>query len=251
VGCELPTSSPPGHQLPHHSLFPSTLSPFLSSSYKRPLPQLLCFDTLTNARGGIPPRTLLSRIKMTQKQANSNSTNDPSRCQHLFVNGTRCRLLVPNADSLFCPLHAKLPEHEHELADLSPILTRDCRSFQTAQGINHSISELYLLLAQNRISSRRDSRLHCEFAPPHAPRYRRRSRSRNHPQQPRSRFPRARTRPNEKTVMTNTANAGAKGNRWGERQEKNDGPDSIFGDPPTGDSPEKRKSSPWVPSVES
>lgn len=92
---------------------------------------------------------------MTQKYANSNSTNESPRCQHLFVNGTRCRLLVPNADALFCPLHAKRPDQEHELADLSAILTRDCRDFQTAQGINHSISELYLLLAQNRISSRR------------------------------------------------------------------------------------------------
>lgn len=103
---------------------------------------------------------------MTQKTANSCSTvdpdrvgitpkNDPSRCQHLFVNGTRCRLLVPNADSLFCPRHARLPEHEHELADLSASLIADLTDFKSALPINEFLSRLLRYQTSGRIAPRR------------------------------------------------------------------------------------------------
>jgi hypothetical protein len=101
---------------------------------------------------------------MTQKTANSCSTvdrfavtpkNDPSRCQHLFVNGTRCRLLVPHADSLFCPRHARLPEHEHELADLSASLIADLTDFKSALPINEFLSRLLHHQAEDRITPRR------------------------------------------------------------------------------------------------
>ncbi len=92
---------------------------------------------------------------MNQKHANSNSTNDSSRCQHLFINGTRCRLLVPNSDSVFCPRHAKLPEHEHELADLSATLMTGLTDFKSALPINDFLSRLLHLQAEDRISPRR------------------------------------------------------------------------------------------------
>ena len=92
---------------------------------------------------------------MNQKHANSNSINDSSRCEHRFINGTRCRLLVPNAESLFCRNHAQLPEHEHAPVDLSATLTAGLTEFKSAVPINEFLSRLLLLQAEDRISPRR------------------------------------------------------------------------------------------------
>ena len=100
---------------------------------------------------------------MNQKHANSNSTNVSSlphvspegRCHHRFINGTRCRLLVPNAESLFCRTHAHLPEHEHAPVDLSATLTAGLTEFKSAVPINEFLSRLLLLEAEGRISPRR------------------------------------------------------------------------------------------------
>ena len=100
---------------------------------------------------------------MNQKHANSNSTNVSSlphvspegRCHHRFINGTRCRLLVPNAESLFCRTHAHLPEHEHAPVDLSATLTAGLTEFKSAVPINEFLSRLLLLEAEDRISPRR------------------------------------------------------------------------------------------------
>jgi len=92
---------------------------------------------------------------MNQKHANSNSDNSSARCQHLFVNGTRCRLLVPNADSLFCPRHAKLPQHEQELSDLSSTLMADLTDFKSALPINEFLSRLLRYQTSGRVAPRR------------------------------------------------------------------------------------------------
>jgi len=105
--------------------------------------------------GGCTPRILESRIKMNQKQANSSSINDSSRCEHRFINGTRCRLLVPNAESLFCRNHAQLPEHDHAPVNLSAYLTAGLTEFKSAVPINEFLSRLLHLQAEDRIPPRR------------------------------------------------------------------------------------------------
>jgi hypothetical protein len=92
---------------------------------------------------------------MTPKHTNSNSINDSSRCEHRFINGTRCRLLVPNTESLFCRNHAQLPEHEHAPVDLSATLTAGLTEFKSAIPINDFLSRLLHLQAEDRIPPRR------------------------------------------------------------------------------------------------
>jgi len=111
---------------------------------------------------------------MNQKDANSNSTNDSSvprvspegRCHHRFINGTRCRLLVPNAESLFCRTHAQLSEHEHAPVDLSATLTAGLTEFKSAVPINDFLSRLLLLQAEDRISLRRAAVMASAPSPP-------------------------------------------------------------------------------------
>ena len=76
------------------------------------------------------------------------------RCAYRTAGGRQCRLPASDAHSGLCPQHRatqqQLQEEDHFL-----YLTRNNQNFQTAQGINHSLGNLYALLAQNLISPRR------------------------------------------------------------------------------------------------
>jgi hypothetical protein len=76
------------------------------------------------------------------------------RCAHRSAGGRRCRLSVSDPRSVFCSQH-RSEQLEEEAADHFSYLSRNFQCFQTAQGINHSLHNLYELLAQNRISPRR------------------------------------------------------------------------------------------------
>ena len=76
------------------------------------------------------------------------------RCAHRSSGGRRCRLNVSNPRSVFCSQHLT-EQREEEAADHYSDLSLNCQDFQTAQGINHALHNLYALLAQNRISPRR------------------------------------------------------------------------------------------------
>ena len=76
------------------------------------------------------------------------------RCTHHDPSGRQCRSLASGACSTLCARHHA--SHEQELAaDHYQHLTTEFQFFQTAQGVNHSLMNLYQLLAQNRISPRR------------------------------------------------------------------------------------------------
>jgi hypothetical protein len=64
-------------------------------------------------------------------------------------------LPILDPSSSFCFRHAIHNKKVQDDADLVSELTSSCDSFESAVGINHSLRDLYILLAQNRISPRR------------------------------------------------------------------------------------------------
>lgn len=76
------------------------------------------------------------------------------RCAHRTAGGRQCRLLASDAHSGLCPQHLAAQKQKQE-DDHFQYLIRNYQYFQTAQGINHSLGNLYELLAQNLISPRR------------------------------------------------------------------------------------------------
>src|SRR6266568_8298341 len=83
------------------------------------------------------------------------TTNPVSlRCIHRTPAGRQCRHFAADAHSALCPQH-RAEQNQVQAADHYLHLTRRFHDFQTAQGINHSLHNLYELLAQNRISPRR------------------------------------------------------------------------------------------------
>ena len=76
------------------------------------------------------------------------------RCIHRTPAGRQCRRFAADAHSALCPQH-RAEQNQVQAADHYLHLTRRFHDFQTAQGINHSLHNLYELLAQNRISTRR------------------------------------------------------------------------------------------------
>ena len=88
------------------------------------------------------------------KPQTANSVVQSARCSHRDPKGRQCRTLALDRRSGLCPRH--LAEQQRELAaDHFQHLTTRCQFFQTAQGINYSLLNLYQLLAQNRITPRR------------------------------------------------------------------------------------------------
>jgi len=75
------------------------------------------------------------------------------RCAYRTSDGRQCRLSVTDAHSGLCPQH-RAAQIQTEAADHYKHLTTSFQCFQTAQGVNFSLMNLYQLLAQNRISPR-------------------------------------------------------------------------------------------------
>jgi hypothetical protein len=97
---------------------------------------------------------LLPLYEDQMKPQTANSVVQSARCSHRDPKGRQCRTLALDRRSGLCPRH--LAEQQRELAaDHFQHLTTRCQFFQTAQGINYSLLNLYQLLAQNRISPRR------------------------------------------------------------------------------------------------
>ncbi len=81
--------------------------------------------------------------------------SDPfSRCRHTYVNGRRCRLPLPDRDSVFCTRHANLPQKQTDTEDTASLVA-GLTEFTSAEPVNEFLSRLLLLLGQNRISPRR------------------------------------------------------------------------------------------------
>jgi hypothetical protein len=88
------------------------------------------------------------------KPPTAHSVVPSARCAHRTPSGRLCRLPASDARSGLCSRH-RAEQKQIEASDYYNHLTRNFHDFQTAQGINHSLHNLYELLAQNRISARR------------------------------------------------------------------------------------------------
>ena len=91
---------------------------------------------------------------MTRQSAKPSFINQSARCIHLFPNGRRCRLYA-TANPNFCPAHAPLPANQPDAAEIASTLTINLDDFTSAAQINDFLSRLLLLLAQDKISTRR------------------------------------------------------------------------------------------------
>lgn len=92
---------------------------------------------------------------MNAKSTKSNRINTVNRCQHNFDNGTRCRLPIADPTHNLCPRHASLHSEPPKVADLRSILAGKVTEFEDAQEVNKFLSNLLILLSEDRISPRR------------------------------------------------------------------------------------------------
>jgi hypothetical protein len=95
------------------------------------------------------------KSKMTQSSSQPSFINNSARCTHRFPNGRRCRLSPTSANPNFCPAHAPLAVNQPDSAEIASTLTANLDDFTSAAQINDFLSRLLLLLAQDKISTRR------------------------------------------------------------------------------------------------
>jgi hypothetical protein len=78
-----------------------------------------------------------------------------NRCSHQTPTGRRCRLIAANSASGLCPRHASRASISPASEDLSASFPAGLDEFMSAVQINAFLSQLALLLVQDRISPRR------------------------------------------------------------------------------------------------
>jgi hypothetical protein len=129
--------------------------PFVPSTYKSLFPQLFCFLIYTKPPGVEPHFTFKGNQTMIQQFAKSSSINDSARCNYRYANGMRCRLLGFGSQP-FCPkhTHSAVPPPPNS-AEIASTLTANLDDFTSAAQINDFLARLLLLLAQDKISTRR------------------------------------------------------------------------------------------------
>src|SRR5882672_7127232 len=88
------------------------------------------------------------------KRPSLKSSSPSARCAHLTASGRQCRLPVAGPYDKLC-FHHRALQQEKQHVDLSVPLLSESQGFQTAQGINFALTNLYELLAADRISARR------------------------------------------------------------------------------------------------
>ena len=93
-------------------------------------------------------------MKLNPVKASVKSARTASRCHYQTATGRRCCSLAVEPVSRLCQRHVDALERLDKI-DHSAILTRFSRGFQTVEGINFALGDLYVLLAQGRISPRR------------------------------------------------------------------------------------------------
>ncbi len=94
---------------------------------------------------------------MNVLSANTCFTDDFARCQHRTPSGRRCKSTASAPNASLCYTHAQSQQKAKQAGDLSYVLLQNYQNFQTAQGVNFALANIYRLLAANRISPRRAS----------------------------------------------------------------------------------------------
>jgi hypothetical protein len=97
----------------------------------------------------------MTKLENTKPQSvETDSISDAMRCHHRRPSGRRCKLAVTAPGAPFCFTHTQ-EFNKADSLNLKTALLTNHEGFQTAQGINHSLRNLYILLANNYISPRR------------------------------------------------------------------------------------------------
>ncbi len=78
------------------------------------------------------------------------------RCRHISADGRRCGMLRSKGHPSLCPQHRRQQlAAQADPAAVAAELLGAIENFQTAAAVNHALGRLLVLVAGNRISSRR------------------------------------------------------------------------------------------------
>ena len=101
----------------------------------------------------LPPSKI--EVIMNQSSAKSSIINDSARCQHRTISGKRCRLRVVDPRSGLCFRHSAKQSELLHAADLRTVLAGEVTQFECAYDLNKFLSNLLLLLSEDRVAPRR------------------------------------------------------------------------------------------------
>src|SRR5262252_285211 len=94
---------------------------------------------------------------MNKAIVNSASPSSAVRCRHHTASGKRCRLNILDSSSRFCVRHSAKHLESVHASNLRSILAGELTQFECAYDVNKFLSNLLLLLSEDRVSPRRGS----------------------------------------------------------------------------------------------
>ena len=85
------------------------------------------------------------------------TASSPARCPHLYPSGRHCRKPVFDQHFGLCRKHFAASQKNRDTADLTSALVGGPNDLNTLEGLYDFLANLLILLAQNRVSTRRAS----------------------------------------------------------------------------------------------
>jgi hypothetical protein len=89
--------------------------------------------------------------QVSDDPASGNAHGQPARCMHRWPSGRRCRQVSESANSNFCATHAAVESNRHS-GDRAEVLLTNSDSLHSVEGIHNSLAELYVMVAEDKIS---------------------------------------------------------------------------------------------------
>ena len=111
-------------------------------------------QTVVDEHTQLPPVSVQEQTPPDKPAAEPSSVKDSKRCQHRFVNRTRCRLLVSVENPWFCSRHADLPQNQRP-TDLTSELFGEPAKLGDLEDLYHFLTTLLYLASEDRISTKR------------------------------------------------------------------------------------------------
>jgi len=100
------------------------------------------------------PSLQLAAGESTAKE-NPARNEEASRCAFRYANRRRCRLPITTLSAPFCPQHSVFHPDDPDSINLAPALLGSLTELTSAVHMQTTLSKLFVLLAQNRISNKK------------------------------------------------------------------------------------------------
>jgi hypothetical protein len=103
------------------------------------------------------PRSVQPAPGDTDAKESQSRNEDSPRCAFRYANRHQCRFPMTPLSAPFCQQHSSFRPDDPDSINLAPALLGDLTELNTAVDMQTTLSKLFILLAQNRVTTKKAS----------------------------------------------------------------------------------------------